>query len=182
MFQNIPLRKVVWSTSLYLINLHVMSLCLWPLSKLTTKTETPTQPAPTPGHSPGTALVVLSMYAATGATWRGLGNLWGIFSSIYARHLSVPHSPLLRPDQTKPNMTSVGSTVLLAALLALVGICSAGSDAPRGVAVGFVFDPKAKCDPPCEHAGICIRNNTCFCSRGYEGETCQYGDVTTLLL
>ncbi|CAB1333428.1 unnamed protein product [Coregonus sp. 'balchen'] len=63
---------------------------------------------------------------------------------------------------------------LLACLVALVGICLARSDAPRGVAVPFVFDLKATCDPPCQHAGICIRNNTCFCSRGYEGETCQY--------
>uniref|UniRef100_A0A3B4T3F6 Schwann cell-specific EGF-like repeat autocrine factor n=1 Tax=Seriola dumerili TaxID=41447 RepID=A0A3B4T3F6_SERDU len=71
----------------------------------------------------------------------------------------------------------LGSTVLfLASLVALVGVSSAGSDAPRGVAVGFVFDPKAKCEPPCAHAGICIRNNTCFCSRGYEGETCQYAN------
>lgn len=157
-----------------------MSQCLCPLSKLTTKTDSPTQPTPTPGHSPGTAWVELSMYAATGATWRGLGTCEG---------LSPPSAPafclfssLPNWDKTKPNMTAVGPIVLLAALLALVGVCSAGSDAPRGVAVGFVFDPKAKCDPPCEHAGICIRNNTCFCSRGYEGETCQYGDVTTLPL
>lgn len=78
-------------------------------------------------------------------------------------------------------LTGLCSTVLLAFLLALVGVCSARSDAPRGVAFGFVFDPKAKCEPPCEHAGICIRNSTCFCSKGYEGETCQYGDVTDLL-
>uniref|UniRef100_A0A3Q2DST6 Schwann cell-specific EGF-like repeat autocrine factor n=1 Tax=Cyprinodon variegatus TaxID=28743 RepID=A0A3Q2DST6_CYPVA len=62
-------------------------------------------------------------------------------------------------------------------LFALVGVCSAGSDAPRGVALGFVFDPEAKCDPPCEHGGVCIRNNTCFCSKGYEGERCQYGEI-----
>ncbi|CAG6014019.1 unnamed protein product [Menidia menidia] len=61
---------------------------------------------------------------------------------------------------------------LLACLLLLApGVCSGGSDAPRGVALGFVFDPKAKCEPPCEHGGVCIRNNTCFCSKGYEGET-----------
>nr|XP_046255017.1 von Willebrand factor D and EGF domain-containing protein isoform X1 [Scatophagus argus] len=70
----------------------------------------------------------------------------------------------------------LASTALLAALVALASVCSAGSDAPRGVAVGFVFDPKAKCEPPCEHAGVCIRNNTCFCSKGYEGETCQYAN------
>lgn len=74
----------------------------------------------------------------------------------------------------------LGSAVLC--LASLVAHVSAGSDAPRGVALGFVFDPKAKCAPPCEHAGICIRNNTCFCSQGYEGETCQYGDVTNLTL
>ncbi|XP_056237562.1 von Willebrand factor D and EGF domain-containing protein [Seriola aureovittata] len=94
--------------------------------------------------------------------------------------VSVRPSPALSlsPVYT-PTMGSVGpgSTVLfLASLVALVGVSSAGSDAPRGVAVGFVFDPKAKCEPPCEHAGICIRNNTCFCSRGYEGETCQYAN------
>lgn len=71
--------------------------------------------------------------------------------------------------------------LLFVSLMSLAGVCSGGSDAPRGVAVGFVFDLKAKCEPPCEHAGVCIRNNTCFCSRGYEGETCQYGDVTNLL-
>ncbi|KAF3839606.1 hypothetical protein F7725_018323 [Dissostichus mawsoni] len=65
------------------------------------------------------------------------------------------------------------SAVLLLSLIALSS--AAGSDAPRGVAVGFVFDPKAKCEPPCKHGGVCIRNNTCFCSKGYEGETCQYG-------
>lgn len=74
-----------------------------------------------------------------------------------------------------------GCAVLAVALVALAGVCSAGSDAPRGVAVGFVFDPKAICEPACEHSGVCIRNNTCFCARGYEGETCQYGDVTKLL-
>ncbi|XP_004560249.2 von Willebrand factor D and EGF domain-containing protein [Maylandia zebra] len=66
--------------------------------------------------------------------------------------------------------------LLFASLMSLAGVCSGGSDAPRGVAVGFVFDLKAKCEPPCEHAGVCIRNNTCFCSRGYEGETCQYAN------
>ncbi|MBN3271041.1 VWDE protein, partial [Polyodon spathula] len=30
------------------------------------------------------------------------------------------------------------------------------------------------CDPPCQHAGLCIRNSTCFCSKGYEGGLCQY--------
>uniref|UniRef100_A0A671M539 von Willebrand factor D and EGF domain-containing protein-like n=1 Tax=Sinocyclocheilus anshuiensis TaxID=1608454 RepID=A0A671M539_9TELE len=66
--------------------------------------------------------------------------------------------------------------LLLAALATLAGICLGGSDGPRGVALPFVFDPKATCDPPCKHAGICIRNNSCFCSRGYEGETCQYAN------
>lgn len=76
-------------------------------------------------------------------------------------------------------VVGLASAVLLAAFVAL---CSAGrADAPRGVAVGFVFDPKAKCDPQCDHGGICIRNGTCFCSKGYEGETCQYGDVTHLV-
>uniref|UniRef100_A0AAZ3PKJ7 EGF-like domain-containing protein n=1 Tax=Oncorhynchus tshawytscha TaxID=74940 RepID=A0AAZ3PKJ7_ONCTS len=65
---------------------------------------------------------------------------------------------------------------LLACSVAFVGICLARSDAPRGVAVPFVFDLKATCHPRCQHAGICIRNNTCFCSRGYEGETCQYAN------
>ncbi|MEQ2243192.1 hypothetical protein ILYODFUR_004592 [Ilyodon furcidens] len=71
---------------------------------------------------------------------------------------------------------------LFSFLLALAGVCSGGSDAPRGVAVGFVFDLKAKCDPPCEHGGVCIRNNTCFCSKGYEGETCQYGEAANSAL
>lgn len=72
--------------------------------------------------------------------------------------------------------------LLLAALVSLTGICMGGSDGPRGVALPFVFDPKATCDPPCKHAGICIRNNTCFCMRGYEGERCQYGDVSILFI
>lgn len=129
-----------------------------------------------PRHSLGCIVHVRS----DGGDLEGSRYLWGTISSICAGLCLFPTLP--NWDKTKPNMTSVGSTVLLSTLLALVGVCSAGSDAPRGVAVGFVFDPKAKCDPPCEHAGICIRNNTCFCSRGYEGETCQYGDVTTLLL
>uniref|UniRef100_A0A8C2AWB6 von Willebrand factor D and EGF domains n=1 Tax=Cyprinus carpio TaxID=7962 RepID=A0A8C2AWB6_CYPCA len=71
--------------------------------------------------------------------------------------------------------------LLLVALATLAGICLGGSDGPRGVALPFVFDPKATCEPPCKHAGICIRNNSCFCSRGYEGETCQYGEVSRYL-
>ena len=70
-----------------------------------------------------------------------------------------------------------GGLLLLALLAALTGPCASRSDAPRGVANPFVFDPKAKCEPSCKHLGICIRNDTCFCMRGYEGETCQYGDV-----
>lgn len=97
---------------------------------------------------------------------------------------ALPPSSLQLRDQTRPTMGFMGlsSAVLLLCLVTLAGPCSARSDAPRGVALGFVFDPKATCDPPCEHAGICIRNNTCFCSRGYEGETCQYGDVTLFFL
>ncbi|KAG7475936.1 von Willebrand factor D and EGF domain-containing protein-like [Solea senegalensis] len=74
---------------------------------------------------------------------------------------------------------AIASTTLLtpfACVVALFAVATAGSDAPRGVAVGFVFDINAKCEPPCEHAGVCIRNNTCFCSRGYEGESCQYAN------
>ncbi|XP_012731438.2 von Willebrand factor D and EGF domain-containing protein [Fundulus heteroclitus] len=65
---------------------------------------------------------------------------------------------------------------LFTLLLTLIGACSGGSDAPRGVAVGFVFDVSARCEPPCGHGGVCIRNDTCFCSRGYEGERCQYAN------
>ncbi|TSN03412.1 Sushi, von Willebrand factor type A, EGF and pentraxin domain-containing protein 1 [Bagarius yarrelli] len=61
----------------------------------------------------------------------------------------------------------------------LAGACLGGSDSPRGVSLPFVFDLKAVCDPPCRHAGICIRNSTCLCSRGYEGETCQYDQLQT---
>lgn len=94
-------------------------------------------------------------------------------------HRSVPafYSPFRRPTM---GFVALGSAVLC--LASLVAHVSAGSDAPRGVALGFVFDPKATCDPPCEHAGVCIRNNTCYCSKGYEGETCQYGDVKSLPL
>ncbi|XP_053115136.1 wnt inhibitory factor 1-like isoform X2 [Hemicordylus capensis] len=49
-----------------------------------------------------------------------------------------------------------------------------GSKTSRGIAVPFVFDPRAVCSPPCQHGGLCIRNGTCFCSKGYEGELCQY--------
>ncbi|XP_028297963.1 von Willebrand factor D and EGF domain-containing protein isoform X1 [Gouania willdenowi] len=71
---------------------------------------------------------------------------------------------------------SVVLVLLLGActMLGLVRVRAEGSDAPRGVALGFVFDPKAECEPRCEHGGVCVRNNTCFCSGGYEGETCQY--------
>lgn len=118
-------------------------------------------------------------------TSRSLGTLWETF---------LPHPRLLRlRDQTSTTMRAAGcgSSLLFSAslvalfsasLVALFGFCSGGSDAPRGVAVGFVFDPRATCDPPCEHGGVCIRNNTCFCSKGYEGETCQYGDVTGFIL
>ncbi|XP_053265329.1 wnt inhibitory factor 1-like [Podarcis raffonei] len=61
-------------------------------------------------------------------------------------------------------------------LVACAGLALAQpSKVSRGVAVPFVFDPRAVCDaPPCQHGGLCIRNGTCFCSRGYEGERCQY--------
>lgn len=64
-------------------------------------------------------------------------------------------------------------------LALLAGVCLGRSDSPRGVSLPFVFNLNAVCDPPCKHAGICIRNSTCFCSQGYEGETCQYGDDST---
>ncbi|KAG7253399.1 hypothetical protein CRUP_006451 [Coryphaenoides rupestris] len=64
--------------------------------------------------------------------------------------------------------------VLLMAAGSLPGLWASRSDAPRGVASPFVFDVKATCAPPCQHSGICIRNDTCFCMRGYEGESCQY--------
>ena len=70
-----------------------------------------------------------------------------------------------------------GSLLLLALLAALTGPCVSRLLGVRRSANPFVFDPKAKCEPSCKHSGICIRNNTCFCMRGYEGETCQYGDV-----
>ena len=82
-------------------------------------------------------------------------------------------------DTSIMGFVGLGGPLLL--LLAVAGVCSAGSDAPRGVALGFVFDPKAKCEPPCAHAGVCIRNNTCFCSRGYEGETCKFGEDLLLI-
>ena len=129
---------------------------------------------PRPGrHRPVAASLCAAAAAAAGEAWRRLGAFL-----LHLRPLLLPLTQVWG-DSTSPNMgfVGLGSAVLLAAL---VGVCSAGSDAPRGVAVGFVFDPKAKCEPPCEHAGICIRNNTCFCSRGYEGETCQYGDDTNL--
>uniref|UniRef100_A0A3P9I8C6 von Willebrand factor D and EGF domains n=1 Tax=Oryzias latipes TaxID=8090 RepID=A0A3P9I8C6_ORYLA len=80
-------------------------------------------------------------------------------------------------DQNRIRTGTMGSAAfLLAFSLALIAVCSGGSDAPRGVAVGFVFDPNAKCEPACKHAGVCIRNNTCFCAKGYEGETCQHAN------
>ena len=90
--------------------------------------------------------------------------------------LSFPLTTALRGSRT----SRLAQLLPLLAVAYFVGLCAArGSDAPRGVAVGFVFDPAARCEPPCKHAGVCIRNNTCFCNRGYEGETCQYGDVKT---
>lgn len=74
------------------------------------------------------------------------------------------------------------TSLFMAMLALLTGVCLGGSDSPRGVSLPFVFDLNAVCDPPCRHAGICIRNSTCLCSWGYEGETCQYGDVSTLYL
>ncbi|KAM7382956.1 hypothetical protein PAMP_002649 [Pampus punctatissimus] len=147
------------------------------------KTFNPISVKPPPTHRdalpaqprlrPGTLLSFLYQQQA-GAPWRGFGVLLGTFSSISVHRTALP--PFR--DKARPTMgfVGLGSTVLLASLVTLAGLCSARSDAPRGVALGFVFDPKATCDPPCEHAGICIRNNTCFCSRGYEGETCQYAN------
>ncbi|XP_037310990.2 von Willebrand factor D and EGF domain-containing protein isoform X2 [Pungitius pungitius] len=100
-------------------------------------------------------------------------------SRYFLLHLRGPNGPsaalrLLTTTTTNMGVVGLASAVLLAASVAL---CSGGrADAPRGVAVGFVFDPKAKCDPQCDHGGICIRNGTCFCSKGYEGETCQYAN------
>ncbi|XP_023658425.1 von Willebrand factor D and EGF domain-containing protein isoform X1 [Paramormyrops kingsleyae] len=68
----------------------------------------------------------------------------------------------------------VKTMLAVASLILLAKLGEGRSDASRGVAVPFVFDPKATCQPACKHAGICIRNNTCFCSKGYEGELCQY--------
>ncbi|KAF7252501.1 von Willebrand factor D and EGF domain-containing protein [Varanus komodoensis] len=48
------------------------------------------------------------------------------------------------------------------------------SKVARGVAVPFVFDPHAVCGAPCQNGALCIRNGTCFCPKGYEGERCQY--------
>ncbi|XP_030214841.1 von Willebrand factor D and EGF domain-containing protein [Gadus morhua] len=93
---------------------------------------------------------------------------------------SRSHSNYLRTTtatlRTLVRLGPGGSLLLLALLAALTGPCVSRSDAPRGVANPFVFDPKAKCEPSCKHSGICIRNNTCFCMRGYEGETCQYAN------
>ncbi|CAL8249745.1 unnamed protein product [Boreogadus saida] len=93
---------------------------------------------------------------------------------------SRSHSNYLRTTtatlRTLVRLGTGGSLLLLALLAALTGPCASRSDAPRGVANPFVFDPKAKCEPSCKHSGICIRNNTCFCMRGYEGETCQYAN------
>lgn len=154
-----------------------MFISLWTLPRLTPhpvspNIQPPQQDTPPPRHRP-VAASHCAAAAAAGAAWRRLGAFL-----LHLRPLLLPLTEVWG-DNTSPNMgfAGLGSAVLLAAL---VGVCSARSDAPRGVAVGFVFDPKAKCEPPCEHAGICIRNNTCFCSRGYEGETCQYGDDTNL--
>uniref|UniRef100_A0A8B9K6C1 von Willebrand factor D and EGF domains n=1 Tax=Astyanax mexicanus TaxID=7994 RepID=A0A8B9K6C1_ASTMX len=75
-----------------------------------------------------------------------------------------------------PSSSALRTQLLLASLALLAGVCLGRSDAPRGVSLPFVFDVKAVCDPPCNHAGLCIRNNTCYCSQGYEGETCQYAN------
>lgn len=75
----------------------------------------------------------------------------------------------------------VKTMLTVASLILLAKVCEGRSDVSRGVAVPFVFDPKATCEPSCKHAGICIRNNTCFCSKGYEGEVCQYGDDKLLI-
>nr|XP_032823114.1 neurogenic locus notch homolog protein 3-like isoform X1 [Petromyzon marinus] len=70
--------------------------------------------------------------------------------------------------------------VMMVVVLPLATVAaSAGSDASpraaaRGVSLPFVFDPRARCEPPCLHHGLCIRNDTCFCGKGFEGERCQF--------
>lgn len=130
-------------------------------------------PTATAAHRSDSTLAATPASAAAVATWSPPAN----FSQGF-----IP-SPSLLFSSFRHHLPTMASISLFfaataAVVVALFGLSTAGSDAPRGVAVGFVFDPQAKCDPPCEHAGVCIRNNTCFCSRGYEGETCQYGDVT----
>lgn len=33
------------------------------------------------------------------------------------------------------------------------------------------------CTPPCAH-GACVSNNTCFCSEGYQGSSCDIPSIT----
>ncbi|XP_061442878.1 von Willebrand factor D and EGF domain-containing protein-like [Rhineura floridana] len=83
---------------------------------------------------------------------------------VVAAH-RAPKLQLLPPPLCLLFLACVGGPLLARAL---------PSKASRGVAVPFVFDPHAVCSPPCQHGGLCIRNSTCFCSKGYEGELCQY--------
>ncbi|KAH0627428.1 hypothetical protein JD844_003101 [Phrynosoma platyrhinos] len=71
---------------------------------------------------------------------------------------------------------AAGPLLLLLLVPAMAAMAAGGlpSKASRGLAVPFVFDPGALCSPPCHHGGLCIRNGTCFCAKGYEGERCQY--------
>ena len=38
--------------------------------------------------------------------------------------------------------------------------------------VVIVTMPTVVCDPPCQN-GVCVQNDTCSCSEGYTGETCD---------
>lgn len=129
-----------------------------------------------------TVLLNVQMWVSSRGTGR---RFWSWRTAAAEVHLALrPYSStpaalalqtmVLLTDSTPASMRL--SLILICGAL-LVGVCAAKSDSPRGVSVPFIFDPKATCDPPCRHAGICIRNNTCFCSKGYEGGVCQYGEV-----
>ncbi|XP_048401780.1 hedgehog-interacting protein isoform X4 [Stegostoma tigrinum] len=45
--------------------------------------------------------------------------------------------------------------------------------------LGFGEDELAKCDPVCQHGGVCVRPNVCLCKESYTGPQCELVDRNT---
>nr|XP_032801816.1 von Willebrand factor D and EGF domain-containing protein-like [Petromyzon marinus] len=88
-----------------------------------------------------------------------------------SRTISGPRGAALR------TMRPAGRILHLLHLVLLLhqGLRSADAGAAAaGLALPFVYESRARCEPPCRNYGLCVRNDTCFCLHGYQGERCQH--------